>query len=76
LSYIVAKRKALKVAASFKGNLSPFNSQLVLFGPPEITPSWAFRAEYSDLMTGSTFDVYVSLLGEVIKIPPKSEFPK
>ena len=74
-SYLIAKNKADMVAQSFLGNLSPMSAQLALFGGPELTPCWIFRAEYYDLMTGATFDVYVSLLGKVLKVPPHSKAP-
>jgi len=72
-SYLIAKEKADMVAKSFPGNLSPMSAQLALFGAPELTPCWVFRAEYYDLMTGATFDVYISLLGKVTKVPPYSK---
>jgi hypothetical protein len=75
-SYITAREQAEKVAQSFPGSLSPLRTQLALFGAPELTPCWVFRAEYADAMTGATFDVYVSLLGSVLKIPPKSKMPE
>ena len=75
LSYSISKERAQKVAQSFPGPLSPLNTQLALYGVPELTPCWVFRAEYEDAITGSTFDVYVSLFGKVLKIPSKSKAP-
>jgi len=75
-SYLEAKKQAKKVVQSFPGQLSPLSTQLVLFGSPNNFPCWVFRAEYSDLMTGATFDVYVSLWGNVFKIPPLSDMPE
>ena len=76
LSYINAKEKANLVAKTFTGNLSPFTTQLfILGGNTNLPPCWIFRAEYYDLITGATFDVYVSIFGKVLKVPPKSKAP-
>jgi len=74
-SYAISKERAQKVAESFPGFLSPMKTQLALYGDPELTPCWVFRAEYEDVLTGATFDVYVSLFGKVLKIPPQSKAP-
>jgi hypothetical protein len=72
-SYSIAERQAEKVAQSYPGPLSPLKAQLALYGIPGPTPCWVFRAEYSDAITGAMFEVYVSLLGNIIKIPPRSK---
>jgi hypothetical protein len=74
-SYAISKGRAQKVAESFPGSLSSMRTHLALYGVPELTPCWVFSAEYEDVLTGATFDVYVSLLGKVLKIPPKSKAP-
>lgn len=76
ISYTISKEQAEKVAQSFPGKLSPMTARLALYGVPELTPCWVFRAEYEGEMTGATFDVYLSLLGRVLKIPPKSKMPE
>ena len=75
ISYAISKGRAQQVAKSFPGALSPLNVHLVLFGDPELTPCWVFTAEYDNVYTGATFDVYVSFFGRVLKIPPKSKAP-
>jgi hypothetical protein len=75
ISYAISKGRAQQVAESFSGPLSPLNTHLVLFGDPELTPCWVFIAEYENVITGATFDVYVSFFGKVLKIPPKSRVP-
>jgi len=75
-SYSVAIRQAKKVEQSFSGNLSPLGTRLIPFGIPGITPCWVVRSEYSDLYTGATFDVYVSLFGKVLRVPPQSKAPE
>lgn len=75
-SYTKSKEQAKKVAQSFAGPLSPMKTQFILYIDHELTPCWVFRAEYEDVITGATFDVYVSLLGKVIEIPPKSKMPE
>ena len=68
-SYLVAKNRAYNVAIAFEGSLSPLKGQLVIFGGDPLAPCWVFRGEYSNVMTGATFDVYVSFFGEVLKKP-------
>lgn len=75
-SYTIAKKQAKLVAQSFPGNLSPLNTQLYLYGDPDLKPCWIFRAEYVDVMTGATFDVSVSFSGSVLEIPPMSKMPE
>jgi len=75
-SYKIAKGKAKKVVETFPGQLSPLNAQLALFNSSSFPPCWIFRAEYENLMTGATFDVYVSLSGRIIMIPPKAKYPE
>ena len=76
VSYLNAKVKADRVAKSFPGQLSSMSAQLAISGNTDLTPCWVFRTEYSDLTTGATFDVYISLLGNVLKIPPYSKAPE
>ena len=68
-SYLVAKNSANNVALAYEGSLSPLKGQLVLFGDDPLTPCWVFRAEYGNVITGATFDVYVSFFGKVLKKP-------
>ena len=75
-SYSIAIKSAKKVEQSFKGNLSPLGTRFIPYGIPEITPCWVVRSEYSDLYTGATFDVYVSLSGKVLRVPPQSKIPE
>jgi hypothetical protein len=75
LSYSSSKKVAQEVADSFPGELSPLKANIVLFGSSDLTPCWVFTAEYEDQLTGATFDVYVSLLGKPLKIPPKTKMP-
>lgn len=76
-SYSIAMKQAEKVANTYPGRLSKFSTNLILFGTPNPKPPfWYCRAEYSDAITGATFDVYVSLTGKVIKIPPHSKMPQ
>lgn len=75
-SYLIAKQQAQKVAQSHPSSLSDFSTQLALFGSPELTPCWVFSADYAELMTGCTFDVYVSFYGKVLKVPPYSKNPQ
>jgi len=69
LSYSIAKGRAEEVAKRFPGNLSPLKSHLVLSIGNDFKPCWIFQAEYNDLLTGSTFDVYITLFGKVFKKP-------
>lgn len=68
-SFLVAKNRADNVAIAFEGSLSPLKGQLVIFGDDPLFPCWVFRGEYSNVMTGATFDVYVSFFGKVLKKP-------
>lgn len=71
LSYSVSKRRAQAIAEFSKGPISPLKGQLVLFIGDDFVPCWIFRGEYNDVMTGATFDVFVSLFGNVLIIPYK-----
>ena len=71
-SFLISKRSAEKVAERYTGEISPLRGHLVLFTGDTFTPCWRFSGEYANLMTGSTFDVYVSFLGEVQKAPGRN----
>ncbi len=64
-SYSCAKGKAEVVAQSCYYSISPLKAHLALFGNSELTPCWLFSAEYDQkgILSGSTFDVYVSFTG-------------
>ena len=65
-SFLIAKKSADRVAFEFEVALSPLESRLILFGDDPWTPCWVFRWEYTNLITGATFDVYVSFTGKVL----------
>ena len=64
-SFLISKRSAEKVAERYAGEIGPLKGHPILFTGDKFTPCWWFRGEYVNLMTGSTFDVYVSFLGNV-----------
>ncbi len=68
-SYFIAKSRAIDIATTFDGSLSPLRGDLALFGEESLAPCWIFKAEYSNAMTGATFDVYISFWGKVLKQP-------
>ena len=69
ISYFKAKTQADNVALAYQGPLSPLKGHLVIFGDYPLFPCWVFTGEYSNMMTGATFDVYVSFWGEVLQKP-------
>jgi hypothetical protein len=68
-SFLIAKRSAEKVRESYAGEVSQLKCHLIIFHDGEFAPYWLFIGEYANLMTGATFDVYVSLLGNVQTVP-------
>jgi hypothetical protein len=69
-SYLIAKRSAEKIRESYAGEVSQLKGHLIIFHANKlVAPYWVFRGEYANLMTGATFDVYVSLLGNVQTVP-------
>ncbi len=68
VSFYFAKNNA-KNLVEYKTNLSPLKGTLVLFINGKFRPCWLFKAEHNSLLTGGTFDIYVSLIGEIIKKP-------
>ncbi len=72
-SFINAQNKAEKIKTTFEGNLSELKGRLILFENKKLSPSWYFSAEYADFITGATFDIEISILGDVIRQPPKTK---
>ena len=68
-----AQVKANKIRDTFVGNLSELKGSLVLFESEKFRPYWGFNAEYTDIMTGATFDIDISIFGKVIRQPPKTK---
>jgi hypothetical protein len=64
-SFLISKRSAEKIRESYAGEVSKLKGHLILFNGDDFRPCWLFTGEYAKLMTGSTFDVYVSFLGNV-----------
>lgn len=69
-SFLVAKRSAEKIGESNAGEVSQLKGHLIIFHDNKfVAPYWLFKGEYANLMTGATFDVSVSLLGNVQTVP-------
>ncbi len=68
-SYSVSKKRAQVIAQNSHLPLSPLKGHLILFVGDEFRPCWIFMGEHKYLLTGGTFDVYVSLFGNVIETP-------
>ncbi len=64
-SFFYSKSVASKAANLYGEKLSFVASNLVLFGGDPYAPSWVYRWEYNNIMTGATFDVYVSFFGNI-----------
>lgn len=71
LSFWSAKKNADDIRMKFDGEVSNLKGRLVLFQGDDFSPCWVFRGEYIHMITGATFDVYVSLLGNVLKEPTR-----
>ncbi len=68
-SFLTSKRNAEKVAERYAGEISPLKGHLILFHDDKFEPYWLFKGEYVNLMAGSTFNVYVSFLGNIQTVP-------
>lgn len=69
LSYSISKKRAECVVQKYPElSISPLKGRLILFIDDEWRPCWLFIGEYNNVLTGMTFDVYVSLFGRVL--PP------
>ena len=68
-SFYISKNNASEIASKSDASLTPLDGQLILFQNDKFSPCWVFRWEYSDKMTGATFDVYTTLMGNVFKSP-------
>ena len=75
-SYSVSKRRAEVVARNSHLPLSPLKGRLILFVGSEFHPCWIFMAEHQHLLTGGTFDIYVSLFGNVVNTPEGRTKPR
>ena len=75
LSFLLAKRSAEKIRESYRDEVSQLKSYLVIFHDNKFAPYWLFKGEYANLMTGATFDVYVSLLGNVT-VPSRNDIAR
>jgi hypothetical protein len=64
-SFLISKKSAEKVRGSYAGEVSRLKGRMILFKGDDFRPCWLFTGEYVNLMTGSTFDVYVSFLGNI-----------
>lgn len=64
-SFLISKRSAEKYRESYAGDVSRLKGRMILFKGDDFRPCWLFTGEYANLMTGSTFDVYVSFLGNI-----------
>jgi hypothetical protein len=68
-SFLISQNTAEKIRKNLNNEVSHLKGQLVLFQNDSFNPCWVFRGEYALVMTGATFDVYVSLTGDVLKVP-------
>ena len=70
-SFVISKRSAEEVKAmkSYAAEIGPLKGHLILLTGDKFAPCWRFSGEFVNLMTGSTFNVYVSLLGNVQTLP-------
>lgn len=69
ISYSISKTRTENIMLNYHMPISSLKSQLVIFMGDEFSPCWIFRGEYENAITGATFDVYVSLFGNVISFP-------
>lgn len=71
ISYSISKERAnaFLEKQTYKEQISPLRGQLVVFVNGKFNPCWIFRGEFKDAITGATFDVYVSLSGELCTMP-------
>lgn len=72
-SYLISKEHAKAIAKNSHLPLTPMKGHLILFIDGEFNPCWVFVSEHQTTLTGGTFDVYVSLFGNVIDIPGKKD---
>jgi len=77
-SFLIAKSRAEKVKESYiyagkvsPGEVSQLKGYLMLFDNDKFAPCWLFTGEYVkvNVLTGAKFDVFVSLLGNVQRVP-------
>ncbi len=68
ISYYLARKNAKSIVKG-NTNLSSLRGNLVLYIDNKLKPCWLFKAEHNFILTGGTFDIYVSFMGKIIKIP-------
>jgi len=71
LSYYMAKDTAIDIAESSREQITPLKGGLVLYVSKDFSPRWVFRGEFIGVLTGSTYDIHMSLLGDVISYPQR-----
>lgn len=67
VSFSISRKQANLVAERYRDIISPLKGELVLFIDGDFRPCWVFRGEPKELLSGSTYDVYVSLTGKIIQ---------
>jgi hypothetical protein len=69
VSFFNAQRKAVNITNNFEDSLSSLKGRLILFENKALKPQWLFSAEYNEIITGTTFDIQISMFGKVTKQP-------
>ena len=76
-SYSLSKSTADKYVRESGAPVVPDGGHLVLFFNDRlISPRWRFVYEYKDVITGSIYDVQVSLFGKLLEVPEDRKQPK